>query len=178
MHDFSVRATQRGNKLGGQDPSLSGGLLAVVTSHKSPPGHVRPATHADRRSLYREGSGSPAVWPSALPVACRSDRTQRNCHLPQAGRWAECRRSRRARNVRGRRLVVTAPASSREAAAAIVFGFYRRRRASTRPGVALHGNSNNETIPPARHPCTILEMLDSDWFKSVHIWLYRERYIC
>ena len=116
----------------------------------------------------------------SVRVACgapeRSDPTK--LPLPQAGRWAEFRRSRRARHVRGRRLVVTAPASSREAAAAIVFGFYRRRRASTRPGVALHGNSNNETIPPARHPCTILEMLDSDWFKSVHIWLYRERYIC
>eukprot|EP00618_Florenciella_parvula_P004843 CAMPEP_0119478068 /NCGR_PEP_ID=MMETSP1344-20130328/7981_1 /TAXON_ID=236787 /ORGANISM="Florenciella parvula, Strain CCMP2471" /LENGTH=104 /DNA_ID=CAMNT_0007512213 /DNA_START=293 /DNA_END=606 /DNA_ORIENTATION=+ len=48
-------------------------------------------------------------------------------------------------------LVVTAPASSRKAAAAIVSGFYRRRRASTRPGVGLHGNSNNETIPRARH---------------------------
>ena len=127
------------------------GPVGSWSPQKPPPGHVRPATHADRRSLNHKGPGSPAVCPSALRVARRSDRTQRNCHLPQAGRWAECRRSRRARNVRGRRLVVTAPASSCEATAAVVSGFYRRRRASTRPGVGLHGNSNNETIPRARH---------------------------
>jgi hypothetical protein len=90
--------------------------------------------------------GCCAAGSTAVGVACGASerRPPMKSPLPFNSLCAGFRRSRRVRHVRGRGLVVYAPASSHGAAAVVGRGFYRRRRAPSRLAADLNGNQRRK----------------------------------
>jgi len=122
---------------------VSGTWAANEHRHPPPARRIPPTAPA---CLVLPCVGCCAAGSTAVGVACGASerRPPMNPPLPFNSFCAGFRRSRRVRHVRGRGLVVYAPASSHGAAAVVGRGFYRRRRAPSRLAADLNGNQRRK----------------------------------